>query len=48
MQDNAMQAAMQPYVKLVQTNLELLVRFSTSPEVAAQAASTPSHYPHLK
>jgi hypothetical protein len=37
--DNIMQTAMQPYLKLVQANLTLLGRFSTSPEVVAQAAA---------
>jgi hypothetical protein len=37
---NIMQAAMQPYVKLVRSNLELLTTFSTSPEVTAQAAAS--------
>ena len=41
MQDNPMQAAMQPYVKLVQANMELLAKFSASPEVAAQAGASP-------
>lgn len=40
MQDNIMQTAMQPYVKLVQSNMELLAKFSTSPEVAGQTAAT--------
>lgn len=40
MQDNVTQTAMQPYLKLVQGNLELLAKFATSPEVAAQAAAT--------
>lgn len=39
MQDNIMQAAMQPYIKLVQANLELMAKFSTSPEMAAQFAA---------
>lgn len=37
MQDNAMQAAFQPYVKLVQSNMELLGRYSMSPEAMSQA-----------
>lgn len=39
MQDNLMQAQMQPFVKLAQSNLELFTRFSTSPEVTAQAGA---------
>jgi hypothetical protein len=34
-----MQTAMQPYIKLVQANVELLARFFTSPESVAQAAA---------
>lgn len=37
MQDNTMQAAFQPYVKLVQSNMELLGRYSMSPEAMSQA-----------
>lgn len=37
MQDNAMQAAFQPYVKLVQSNMELMGRYSMSPETMQQA-----------
>jgi hypothetical protein len=37
MQDNAMQDALRPYVKLVQSNMELLGRFSMSPESMTQA-----------
>lgn len=36
MQDHLMQAQTQPFVKLVQGNMDLLTRFSTSPEVTAQ------------
>jgi hypothetical protein len=39
MQDNLMQAQAQPFVKLVQANMDLLTRFSTSPEVTAQASA---------
>ena len=42
MQDNLMQAYSQPFVKLVQSNMELLTRFSTSPEVTAQASENAS------
>jgi len=38
--NNIMQAAMQPYVKLVRSNLELLTTFSASPEVLVQAAES--------
>ena len=37
MQDNPMQAAMQPFVKLAQANMELLMRFSMSPEAMTQS-----------
>ena len=37
MQDNPMQAALQPFVKLVQSNMELLGRYSMSPEAMTQA-----------
>jgi hypothetical protein len=37
MQDNAMQAALRPYMKLVQSNMELLSRYSMSPEAMTQA-----------
>lgn len=37
MQENPMQAALQPYVKLVQSNMELLSRYSMSPETMTQA-----------
>jgi len=37
MQDNAMQDVLRPYVKLMQSNMELLGRFSTSPESMTQA-----------
>ena len=33
------QPALQPFIKLAQSNMELLTNFSQSPEVAAQAAS---------
>lgn len=36
----AMQAAMQPLVKLTQSNMELLTRFSMSPEVLSKSAAT--------
>ena len=42
MQDNLMQAQTQPFVKLAQANMELLTRFSTSPEVTAQVSSNTS------
>ncbi len=37
MQDKLMQAQTQPFIKLAQSNMELLTRFSTSPEVSASA-----------
>ena len=39
MQDNLMQAQTQPFIKLAQRNMELLTRFSSSPEMTAQASS---------
>ena len=39
MPDDIMQTAMQPYIKLVQGNLELVAKLSTSPEALAQAAA---------
>lgn len=39
MQDKLMQAQTQPFVKLAQANMDLLTRFSISPEVAAQAGA---------
>ncbi len=42
MQDNLMQAQTQPFVKLAQANMDLLTRFSTSPEVSAQASANAS------
>ena len=39
MPDNIMQTAMQPYVKLVQANLELMGKFATSPEAVSQATA---------
>jgi len=39
MQDNIMQTATQPYIKLVQANMELLAKFSMSPEAISQAAA---------
>ena len=37
MQDYVIQATSQPFLRLVQSNMELFTRFSTSPDVAAQA-----------
>jgi Mg2+ and Co2+ transporter CorA len=42
MQDNVMQAQVQPFMKLAQANMELLTRFWTSPEVQSQAATSAS------
>jgi len=39
MQDNVMQAQVQPFVKLAQANMELVARFWASPEVQSQAAA---------
>jgi hypothetical protein len=44
MQDNHLQAQTQPFVKLAQANMELLTRFSTSPEVTAQASANASQW----
>jgi hypothetical protein len=46
MQDNPLQIQAQPFVKLMHSNLELLTRFATSPEVAAQAATTATSLLH--
>lgn len=43
MQDNQMQVPTQPFIKLAQANMELFTRFSTSPEVTAQASNSASH-----
>ena len=39
MQDNVMQIQAQPFVKLAQANMDLIARFSTSPEVTSQATA---------
>lgn len=39
MQDSIMQAQTRPFVKLAQGNMDLLTRFSTSPEVTSRAMS---------
>ncbi len=39
MQDQALQFPIQPFIKLAQANMELLARFSTSPEVLSQSSS---------
>lgn len=39
MQDNLMQAQTQPFIKLAQSNMELFTRFSSSPEMTAQATT---------
>lgn len=39
MKENLMQTAMQPFIKLTQANMELLARFSMSPEVISQSAT---------
>ena len=42
MHDTLMQYQTQPFVKLAQANMDLLTRFSTSPEVTAQASASAS------
>jgi hypothetical protein len=43
MQDELMQAPTQPFIKLAQGNMELLTRFSSSPDMTAQATSLYQH-----
>jgi uncharacterized membrane-anchored protein YhcB (DUF1043 family) len=43
MQDNVVQVHVQPFFKLAQSNMELFTRFSTSPEVTAQATADASN-----
>lgn len=40
MQDNPMQVAVQPYIKLVQRNMELLQNYSMSPQALSQALAS--------
>jgi len=40
MQIDALNVQAQPFIKLAQSNMELLTRFSTSPEVSAQATAS--------
>ena len=42
MQSNIMQTQAQPFLKLVQANMDLLTQFSTSPEVTSQATANAS------
>ena len=42
MQDNIMLGQIQPFVRLVQANMDLLTRFSTSPQVKSQATANAS------
>ena len=42
MQDNLMQSQAQPFIRLAQANMDLLTRFSSSPEVAAQTSANAS------
>ncbi len=42
MQDKLIQAQTQPLFKLAQANMDLLTRFSTSPEVTTQVTATAS------
>jgi hypothetical protein len=44
MQDNLMQAQTQPFIKLAQANMDLLTRFSTSPEITAEASANASQF----
>ncbi len=44
MQDNLVQAQLQPFVNLVQANMDLLTRFSTPPEITAQASANASQF----
>jgi putative cell wall-binding protein len=39
MQDNVLQPAMQPFIKLIQANMELMTNFSKSPEVISQSVA---------
>jgi hypothetical protein len=39
-----MQPTMQPFIKLAQANMELLTRFSQSPEVTSQSAATAQNF----
>jgi hypothetical protein len=39
MQENVMQTALQPFIKLAQANMELLNRFSMSPEMISQSVA---------
>ena len=42
MQSNIMQTQAQPFLKLVQANMDLLTQFSTSPEVTSQTTTNAS------
>ena len=42
MQSNIMQSQAQPFLRLVQANMDLLTQFSTSPEVTSQATADAS------
>ena len=42
MQSNIMQTQAQPFLKLVQSNMDLLTQFTTSPEVTSQATTNAS------
>ena len=44
MQDNMIQPAMQPFLKLAQSNMELLTNFSLWPESVSQAAVSPQAF----
>lgn len=43
MQSAALYSQAQPFIRLAQANMELLTRFSTSPEVTAQATQNAGH-----
>ena len=44
MQDNMIQPAMQPFIKLAQSNMELLTKFSLWPEAVSQSAASPQNF----
>ncbi len=44
MQDNVMQIQAQPFVKLAQSNMDLLTQFTTSSEVTSQASANASQF----
>ena len=44
MQDNMIQPAMQPFIKLAQSNMELLTKFSLWPDTVSQVAVSPQAF----